>query len=216
MLAMIAIGGGSCAGKSTLAHGIASAVGPRCTVLPLDAYFRDMAALTQEQLDVVSWDEPDVIDTDLLSEHLSLLRASQPVKRPVWDFPTHRRIGTVDVAPTSFLVVEGHLSLALRPVRDLCDHLIYLGCDDDVRLRRRMDRDVEQRGRTTASVTRQWSESVLPMHRVHIETSSQYATIHLDGRTTPAELVQQALRGMGISPTASLQQLRDKRTEPDT
>ena len=182
---LIAIAGASGAGKTTLAGRLAEALGaggPRAPVVPLDAYYRDDPDEGPAARAARNYDEPEALEAALLLEHLRRLRAGRAAERPSYDFRTHRRTArTVLLRPAAYVVVEGLLALHWPAVRSLCATKVFLTIDQDLALARRIARDTNVRGRTEDSVRRQWSETVQPMFRRHVEPTRRFADLTVDG-----------------------------------
>lgn len=180
---LIGVCGGSGSGKTTLARRLVESLGPEwATCISFDAYYREYAHLTVEERSTINFDHPQSLDVGLLIEHLRSLRAGREVTVPVYDFTNHRRSADLDlVAPRRFIIIEGILLFAFDEIRAELDHLIFRRCDEETRAERRFRRDVAERGRTPASVRRQWAETVKPMHDVYVEPFAH----HADLVTTP-------------------------------
>jgi uridine kinase len=177
--AIIGIAGGTGSGKTTVANVILDRVGPqRIAYLPHDAYYRDEDDLPRAHHNLINWDHPDALETELMVAHVRALRAGQPVELPLYDFTTNRRTGqTVHVAPQPIVVVEGILIFADSVLRGLFDMKIFVDTDPDLRFIRRLQRDLAERGRTTDSVVQQYLSTVRPMHLEFVEPSKRYADI---------------------------------------
>lgn len=175
----IAIAGGSGSGKTTIAESVVDLVGRDSVVyLQQDAYYRDQQHLTFEDRTKINYDHPDSIENELLIEHLDALRNGQPIERPVYDFSSHTRTAeTMTIVPEPAVIVEGILVLADRDLRKLFDVRVYIDTEPDVRLIRRLQRDILERGRTVESVIRQYEKTVRPMHYQFVEPSKRYADI---------------------------------------
>ena len=182
---LLAIGGGSCAGKTSVARAVEAALGSRCVLLPLDAYFRHRPDLSLAQRAEINYDEPAVIDSDLLYKQLDALVAGFSIERPQYDFPTRLRAGSTHVDPREIVILEGHLCLALEGVRTRSWRLAFVDAPDQVRLDRRIVRDTSERGRTRESILRQWEASVNSMHEARILPSRRHAHLLLDGTVSP-------------------------------
>lgn len=182
-LQLIAIAGGSGSGKTTLARRLADALGaPAAAVLPLDAYYRDRPEATAAERATANYDAPEAIDADLLHAHLLQLRDRGSVDCPVYDFRTHRRTAaTQRIRAVRHLVVEGILALWWPALRALYDTTVFLRVDEATALVRRTARDGESRGRSPASVRRQWEATVQPMYRRHVEPTARFADVVVDG-----------------------------------
>ena len=175
---VIGIAGGTGSGKTTLMKNIISRFGDVVTVLSHDNYYRRHDELTYEERCKINYDEPAALETDLMAYHLDLLRKGEPIECPVYDFTQHNRSDeTITVVPKSVIIVEGILIFENEPLRDLMDIKIFVDTDADVRLCRRIKRDVNKRGRTLESVLIQYQETVKPMHEKYVEPSKKYADI---------------------------------------
>jgi uridine kinase len=176
---VIGIAGGTASGKSTLVDEIAYLSGEeRVAVLRQDHYYKDQSHLSHEERLLTNYDHPDSIDNDLLVKHVQTLLRHQAVEVPAYDFKTHSRLEqTTRVEPKKVVVVEGILALAVPALRDFMDLKIFVDTDHDLRLLRRLRRDVEDRGRTFESVTKRYLEHVRPMHIEFVEPSKQYADL---------------------------------------
>jgi uridine kinase len=176
---VIGIAGGTGSGKTTVAQVILDRVGTHhISLLPHDAYYKDLSDLSQTQRAQINFDHPDSLDTDLLIEHVKLLRTGQPVHLPVYDFKTHARTShTILVEPQRVVLVEGILIFAEPRLRELFDVKIFVDTDPDIRFIRRLERDITERGRTSISVIQQYLTTVRPMHLEFVEPSKRYADV---------------------------------------
>ena len=175
---VIGIAGGTGSGKTTLMKNIINRFGDVVTVLSHDNYYRRHDELTYEERCKINYDEPAALETDLMARHLDLLRSGEPIECPVYDFTQHNRSDeTIIVVPKSVIIVEGILIFENEPLRDLMDIKIFVDTDADVRLCRRIKRDVNKRGRTLESVLNQYQDTVKPMHEKYVEPSKKYADI---------------------------------------
>ncbi len=176
---MIGICGGSGSGKTTLARLLAEDLGPStCSVLAFDSYYCDQSHLTPPARAEVNYDHPDSLDGSLLSSHLMALRNNVEVAVPIYDFATHTRTADVEIIdPRPVVIVEGILLLAYPGIRDALDLSVYRECPEDVRFARRSARDVQERGRSQASVSKQFATTVQPMHDAFVRPSSAFADI---------------------------------------
>ena len=176
---IIGIAGGSGSGKTTIAHALLSELDPeRATLIQHDAYYRDLSDLPFEARLKVNFDHPDSLETELLAAHLSDLLAGRAIAQPVYDFSQHVRTAeTVTVAPCAVVIIEGILVLAEPALREMMDLKIYVDTDADLRLMRRLERDVAERGRTVESVLAQYMTTVRPMHLRFVEGSKRYADL---------------------------------------
>lgn len=176
---IIGIAGGTGSGKTTVANVILERVGAeRIALLAHDAYYRDLRDLPRAQRDIINFDHPDSLETELLVHHLEGLRRGQAVEIPIYDFTIHARTAvTRRVDPQPVILVEGILVFAERTLRELFDVKIFVDTDPDVRFIRRLQRDIEERGRTVASVIQQYQVTVRPMHLEFVEPSKRYADV---------------------------------------
>jgi len=176
---VIAIAGGSGSGKTTVANVILEKVGAdRIAYLPHDAYYRDLTNLPLPQRMQINFDHPDSLETDLLVQHVQMLKSWRPVDLPVYDFTHHRRTDkTIRVDPKRVIIVEGILILAEPRLRELFDIKIFVDTDSDLRFIRRLERDIAERGRTMETVVKQYITTVRPMHLEFVEPSKRYADI---------------------------------------
>ena len=175
---VIGIAGGTGSGKTTLMKNLIEKFGDVVTVLSHDNYYKRRDDLTYDQRCLINYDEPDALETDLMALHLDQLRQGQTIDCPVYDFTQHNRSNdTVQIAPKNVIIVEGILIFENKPLRDLMDIKIFVDTDADVRLCRRIKRDVNKRGRTLESVLTQYQNTVKPMHEKYVEPSKKYADI---------------------------------------
>jgi len=175
----IGIAGGTGSGKTTVTRAIVSRV-PEATValIEQDSYYKDQSDLPFEERLKINYDHPSAFDTALLVQHLDMLAAGQPIQKPVYNYKLHTRDPqTVLVEPKDIVVVEGLMILWEPEIRKRLDIKLFVDCDADVRVLRRLQRDIRERGRTLDSVIRQYLESVRPMHLEFVEPSKRYADI---------------------------------------
>jgi uridine kinase len=176
---IIGIAGGSGSGKSTVARKVGEALSRSSVAfLDMDAYYRNFAHLPMEERKRVNWDHPESFDTDLLRSQVRELCARRAIDKPVYDFVTHTRsTRTERVEPADVLLLDGILLFADERIRELCDVKVFVDADADVRLIRRLKRDVTKRGRTLEEVIAQYLETVQPMHLQFVEPSKRYADV---------------------------------------
>ena len=176
---LIGVAGGTGSGKTTVARNIARGVPEgTCVALEHDAYYRDWSHLTLEERHRVNFDHPDSLDNGLLVEHLERLRAGEPVDAPVYDFATHTRSEeTRRVEPAPIVIVEGILIFVDARLRDSFDVKLFVDTDADLRVFRRIRRDMEKRGRTFEQVRAQYYATVRPMHIEFVEPSKRWADL---------------------------------------
>ena len=175
---VIGIAGGTGSGKTTLMKNIIEKFADDVTVISHDNYYKRHDELTYEQRCLLNYDEPAALETDLMAVHLDKLRQGQAIDCPVYDFTVHNRSNeTIRIVPKRVIIVEGILIFENKPLRDLMDIRIFVDTDADVRLCRRIKRDVNKRGRTLESVLTQYQETVKPMHEMYVEPSKKFADI---------------------------------------
>ena len=174
----IGIAGGSGSGKTTIAASVVELLEGRVALVQHDAYYRHMPELSFEERTRVNYDHPASLETELLVKHLMALRSGESIEKPVYDFAMHLRSSqTVRVEPAQVIVIEGILVLAEPELRPELDLKIYVDTDPDVRLARRLERDIEERGRNVQSVIEQYFSTVRPMHLDFVEASKRYADL---------------------------------------
>ena len=176
---IIGIAGGSGSGKSTVARRVADALGKASVVfLDMDAYYRNHTHLTLEERRRVNWDHPDAFDIDLLVEQLQMLASGRSIRKPIYDFVSHTRRDEAEVVmPADVIVVDGILLFSEARVRDLCDVKVFVDADADIRVLRRIRRDMAQRGRPLDEIIEQYLGTVQPMHLQFVEPSKRYADV---------------------------------------
>lgn len=173
----VGIAGGSGSGKTTISEALCKAL-PDLVMIQHDAYYRHRPDIDYATRCLVNYDHPDSLETELLVAHLDSLAGWAAVDRPTYDFATHLRSPqVVAVVPADVVVVEGILVLADQDLRSRLDLKIYVDTDPDLRLARRLRRDIDERGRSLPSVLDQYFESVRPMHLEFVEPSKRYADI---------------------------------------
>ncbi len=197
----IGIAGGSGSGKTTIAQAVVEFMDGRVALLQHDAYYRHMPELSFEERTKVNYDHPNSLETELLVEHLETLRSGKPILRPIYDFAKHLRSDEViRVEPAPVVVVEGILVLAEPELRSELDLKIFVDADPDLRLARRLERDIVERGRTVQSVLSQYFATVRPMHLEFVESSKRYADLIIPEGYNPravatvVELIRSRLR----------------------
>ncbi len=177
---IIGIAGGTASGKTTLARKVyeASQNYGSVVVIKLDDYYRQISGLTYEERTKINYDHPDSYDSDLLIKHLNDLKNGIPIEKPCYDFVAHNRSDkSVLVKPANVIIIEGIMNFAIPELKDMFDIKIFVDTPDDIRLIRRMTRDIKERGRTLDSVVNQYLSTVRPMHLSFVEPSKKYADI---------------------------------------
>jgi uridine kinase len=175
---VIGIAGGTGSGKTTLMKNIVERFGDVVTVISHDNYYKRHDELTYEERCLINYDEPAAFETELMVEHLAALRRGETIQCPVYDFTVHNRSNDfLTIVPKRVIIVEGILIFADEALRELMDIRIFVDTDADVRLCRRIKRDVNKRGRTLESVLTQYQTTVKPMHEKYVEPSKRFANI---------------------------------------
>ena len=176
---IIGVAGGSGSGKSTVARNVAAALGEASVAfLDMDAYYLDHAHLPLEQRKAVNWDHPNAFDWDLLVQQVTELTQGRAIAKPVYDFHAHVRSETVvRMPPADVIVLDGILLFVDQRVRDLCDVKVFVDADADIRLIRRIRRDMAKRGRPLQEILDQYLTTVQPMHLEFVEPSKRYADV---------------------------------------
>lgn len=176
---VIGIAGGSGSGKTTVLERIVEACGSEhIAVLDHDAYYRDLSPLSPEERSEFNFDHPDALETELMREQLDQLLEGKAIEKPIYDFKTHtRRAETETVEPRPVVIIEGILVLAEPLLVERMDIKIYVDTADDIRLMRRIRRDMEERGRSIESILRQYERTVRPMHLEFVEPSKRKADV---------------------------------------
>jgi len=176
---VIGIAGGSGSGKTTVAQAILQRVGPdRIAFLQHDYYYKDRSQLPPAQSAEVNFDHPNSLETELLIQHIAALRAGKAVAVPIYDFSTDSRTGqTFTIRPCRVILVEGILIFTESELRKMFDVKIFVDTDADLRLIRRLERDIKERHRTVESIIKQYQRTVRPMHLEFVEPSKRYADV---------------------------------------
>ena len=175
---VIGIAGGSGSGKTTLMKNLVQKFGEDVTVVSHDNYYKRHDELTYEERCLINYDEPAAFETDLMARHLDALRRGEAIECPVYDYTVHNRSdAVVRIVPKPVIIVEGILIFADEGLRDLMDIRIFVDTDADIRLCRRIKRDVNKRGRTLESVLTQYQQTVKPMHERYVEPSKKFANL---------------------------------------
>lgn len=175
---VIGIAGGTGSGKSTMIKKIKEEFNEQITVLSHDYYYKAHDDMAFEDRQHLNYDHPNSFDTDLMVKHVKDLIKWKNIKRPVYDYTIHNRTSeTVEVKPSSVIIIEGILIFENKELRDLCDIKVFIDTDKDVRILRRIARDVNERGRTLESVISQYLTTVKLMHEEFVEPSKRFADI---------------------------------------
>ncbi len=176
---VIGIAGGTGSGKTTFSRElVATLMTNKIVYLSHDSYYRDQSNVPFSERVKVNYDHPDSLETELMIKHIEKLRSYQPVDIPIYDFVEHTRAKeTEHIEPQSVILIEGILIFAVKELRDLMDMKIFVDTDADIRFMRRLQRDIEERGRSVKSVCDQYLNVVRPMHEAFVEPSKRYADI---------------------------------------
>lgn len=176
---LLGIAGGTGSGKTTVANNIVKRLAlDSITIITMDSYYRDLADLPPARRDEANFDHPDSVEMDLFVEHLRGLKSGRTIEQPVYDFTRHVRTGeTTLIEPRDVIIAEGILLFHAPEIRDCLDIKIFVDTPSDIRLLRRITRDIRDRGRTLESVTEQYVRTVRPMHEEFVEPSKRYADV---------------------------------------
>jgi uridine kinase len=176
---VVGIAGGTGSGKTTVARKIAATLpADRVCIIEYDAYYRDRPDLTPDERSQLNFDHPESLETELLVEHLRTLKEGTGIDVPAYDFKSHRRrVESRRLEPTTIIIVEGILVFVEERLRALMDIKLFVDTDTDLRVFRRIRRDIEQRGRTFESVREQYYRTVRPMHLQFVEPSKRWADL---------------------------------------
>ena len=178
---IIGIAGGTGSGKTSVANLIVEDLekfGSSVALLEQDSYYKDHLELTYEQRRKLNYDHPDAIDFELLIKHIKALKNGKDIDKPKYDFTKHKRMEEKEhITSKPIIIVEGILILTLAKIRDLFDVKIFVDTDDDIRLLRRIERDMNERGRSFDNIKEQYIKTVKPMHLEFVEPAKRYADI---------------------------------------
>lgn len=176
---ILGIAGGTGSGKTTVVEQMVHEYPDHdVTVISQDSYYKDTSDLTYEERVEINFDHPESIDFDLLEQHLIALKRGETIDQPVYSFIAHNRTGdTLKTAPSKVVIVEGILILTMPRIRDLFDIKVYIDCDSDERLIRRLKRDIADRGRDLDEVLNRYQYTLKPMHQQFIEPTKAYADV---------------------------------------
>ncbi|MBT3169479.1 MAG: uridine kinase [Candidatus Cloacimonetes bacterium] len=175
---VIGIAGGTGSGKSTIADAIQEEVRGQITILKHDNYYRNFKDLSFDERAKLNYDHPKTFETELLIEHIKTLKNQVPIETPVYDFEKHLRTNqTIRENPSKIIIVEGILIFENKELRDLLDIKIFVDTDADIRILRRIQRDMDERGRSLESVLKQYRKTVRPMHIEFVEPSKRFADV---------------------------------------
>jgi uridine kinase len=196
---VVGIAGGTASGKTTVARKIHEALSPsRVAFIDQDSYYRDLKEMSLEERREVNFDHPDAFDTDLLVHHIKQLKAGNGIEKPLYNFVTStREARTQTVNPADIILIEGIMVLHMAPIREQLALKIFVETEDDVRIIRRLTRDIKERGRDFDHVVHQYFKHVRPMHMGFVDPSKRYADIivpHGGNNETAIDMLVGALR----------------------
>ena len=179
---LIGFCGGSGAGKTTLVSQLLNHYGNKAVAIELDSYYKDSPGLTFKEREKINFDHPDSFDIDLLKEHLILLKSGNEIKKPIYDFKTHKRQkNTNTINPNTLIFLEGTLIFYFIELINIINLKIFIETKESIRYQRRIDRDIKQRGRTISNVKEQYQSTVKPMHVKYIEPQRSVAEVIISG-----------------------------------
>ena len=189
---VVGISGGTGSGKTTLAKKIIDTVGDtHVSLLEADSYYADLSHVTPEKRHHINFDHPDALDVSLLVEHVTQLKEGRSIQKHIYDFKTHTRTHeTITIDPKPVVVVEGILIFAVEDISRLLDLKVFIDVEADVRLLRRIIRDVRERGRSVESVAEQYLNIVRPMHAEFVEPSKMIADIVINNEASLDEIIE--------------------------
>ena len=188
---LIGLAGGTGAGKSTIVHGLVDRFGG--CVIDLDSYYADRSGLPPEERGRINYDQPSAFDDGLLVEQLERLLGGDAVPKPVYSFETHTRIGIEMIAPARLVIIEGLFTLWWESLRSLLTVKVFVDAPPDVRLVRRIRRDVAERSRTVDQVLQQYVGTVRPMHERYVEPTRAYADVIVTNDGPIGDTVERAI-----------------------
>jgi uridine kinase len=193
----LGIAGGSCSGKTTLVNALAKTSFGSVSTVAFDSYYRDQGHKSLNDRALVNYDHPDSLDVELFVSDMQNLRDGKTIQSPVYDFSTHTRSSeTQIVEPTDLVMLDGILLLAFSAINDLLDLRVFVDASESTRFRRRIPRDVEERGRTEAQSLEQLQRTVQPMHQKFVGPSIQYADLIIDGELNPKLSAEKVLTAL--------------------
>lgn len=194
---IIGISGGTGSGKTTLAKKIQSSLVPNVVLMEQDCYYKDLSHLPVEERAKTNFDHPNSIDFDYFCHDIQTLKQGDSIQKPIYSFSSHTRTSdTTEVTSADIIIVEGILIFSEERLRDLFDLKIYVQTDDDVRILRRIQRDIDERGRDFESIYQQYLSTVKPMHNQFVEPGKQYADVIIPGAADTSAAVNLILDGL--------------------
>ena len=177
---IIGIAGGTASGKTTIAKKVYQSTSKQGTVsmIKIDDYYKVLDHLSEDERRKVNYDHPDAYDIELLKNQINDLKSGKQIVKPIYDFVIHNRSKETEIInPSNIVIIEGILTLAIPEIRELCDIKLFVDTPDDIRFIRRLQRDINARGRSVDSVVNQYLTTVRPMHKAFVEASKSYADL---------------------------------------
>tara|TARA_Y100000768_G_scaffold362493_1_gene321331 strand:- start:41 stop:652 length:612 start_codon:yes stop_codon:yes gene_type:complete len=196
---LIGFCGGSGAGKTTLVSKLLNHYGDKAVAIELDSYYKDPLNLTFKEREKINFDHPDSFDIDLLKEHLILLKSGKEIKKPIYNFKTHKRqTNTNIINPSTLIFLEGTLIFYFIELINIFNLKIFIETKESVRYQRRMDRDIKQRGRTISHVKEQYQNTVKPMHIKYIEPLKSVAEVIISGELNIVDCTNRVIKKIDL------------------
>tara|TARA_A100001015_G_C14935218_1_gene690154 strand:- start:182 stop:793 length:612 start_codon:yes stop_codon:yes gene_type:complete len=196
---LIGFCGGSGAGKTTLVSKLLNHYGDKAVAVELDSYYKDPLNLTFKEREKINFDHPDSFDIDLLKEHLILLKSGKEIKKPIYDFKTHKRqTNTNIINPSTLIFLEGTLIFYFIELINIINLKIFIETKESVRYQRRMNRDIKQRGRTISHVKEQYQNTVKPMHVKYIEPLKSVAEVIISGELNIVDCANRVIKKIDL------------------
>lgn len=192
---VVLIAGGSGSGKTYFVNKLMEKLsGDQALLISQDNYYKDLSHIIFAEREKLNFDHPDSFDFDLLAQHIQLLKQGKDVEIPVYDFTIHtRKSDTLHLSPKPVIILEGILVLSQQAFLDLAELKIFIDASDDIRIIRRLERDIKERGRTIESVISQYLKTVRPMHRRFVAPSKLNADMIISGEESTTESIKKVL-----------------------
>ena len=196
---LIGFCGGSGAGKTTLVSQLLNHYGNKAVAIELDSYYKDSPGLTFKEREKINFDHPDSFDIDLLKEHLILLKSGNEIKKPIYNFKTHKRQANTNIInPNTLIFLEGTLIFYFIELINIINLKIFIETKESIRYQRRIDRDIKQRGRTISNVKEQYQSTVKPMHVKYIEPLKSVADVIISGESDIVDSVNRIIKKIDL------------------
>ena len=196
---LIGFCGGSGAGKTTLVSQLLNHYGNKAVAIELDSYYKDSPGLTFKEREKINFDHPDSFDIDLLKEHLILLKSDNEIKKPIYNFKTHKRQANTNIInPNTLIFLEGTLIFHFIELINIINLKIFIETKESVRYQRRLNRDIKQRGRTISSVKEQYQNTVKPMHVKYIDPLKSVADVIISGESDIVDSVNRIIKKIDL------------------